>query len=87
MGETDIILDKRHMTRVVVDHYSIRIYFGNVLHVYIKRSEFLGLQSWSDSSNEYSIEFALVGGSLIVEYDEAEKWLEILKAMDGILLA
>jgi len=75
------------MTRVVADHYSIRIYFGNVLHVYLKRSAFLGLQSWSDSSNEFSIEFALVGGSLIVEYDDAEKWLAILKGLDGILLA
>lgn len=71
--------------RVAVDHYAIRVYFGDVLHIHVKRSAFLGLQSWSDGPNDYSIEFSLTEGSILTEYDDAEKWLAILKLLDGVL--
>lgn len=70
---------------VVVDHYSIRVYFGDVLHLHIKRSAFHGLQSWSDGPNDYSIEFSVGEGSILVEYDGADKWRAVLKALDGVL--
>ena len=73
------------MPRVCIDHYSIRIYFGEVLHLYVKRLELLGLQSWRDGEHSYSIEFTLTGGSITAEYDDADKWRVILKALDDIL--
>jgi len=71
--------------RVVADHYSIKVYFGDVLHVHVKRSAFLGLQSWSDGPHHYSIEFSLTDGFLTVEYDDAENWRAILGALDRLL--
>jgi len=71
--------------RVVADHYSIKVYFGDALHVHIRRSVYLGFQSWSDGPHDYSIEFALEGGSILTEYDNAENWLAILRALDGVL--
>jgi hypothetical protein len=71
--------------RVEVDHYSIRVYFGDALHIHIRRSVYLGFQSWSDGPHDFSIEFALDGGSLLTEYDNAESWRSILRALDGAL--
>lgn len=72
--------------RIEVDHYAIRVYFGDALHLHVDRSAYLGLQAWSDGPNDYSIEFSLRENSaLLVEYDNAEKWLAILKLLDGVL--
>jgi len=71
--------------RVIIDHYCIKVYFGDALHIYVKRSSFLGLSSWSDGPSDYSIEFSLTDGSVLVEYDDPEKWLAILKLLDGVL--
>jgi hypothetical protein len=73
------------MPRVVVDYYGIRIYFGAVLHLHVKRSKLLGVQSWRDGETNYSIEFVLNGGSVRAEYDDRATWETILKALDEVL--
>lgn len=73
------------MPTVVLDHYAIRIYFGSVLHLYVKRSALLGVQSWMDGDKNYSIEYEMIGGSIRTEYSDRRTWETILKSLDGIL--
>lgn len=73
------------MPRVVLDHYAIRIYFGEILHLHIDRSKLLGMQSWTDGNFDYSIEYVMRGGSVRTEYSDRGTWEAILKSLDGIL--
>lgn len=70
---------------VAVDHYAVRIHFGDLLHAHFKRSEYLGLQSWTDGPHDYSIEVTLTGGSITLEYESAENWRAVLTALDKVL--
>lgn len=73
------------MPTVCLDHYAIRIYFGSVLHLYIDRSRLLGVQSWTDGDHDFSIEYAMRGGSIVTEYSSRETWRAILTALDDVL--
>jgi hypothetical protein len=68
--------------RVQRNFYHLRIYFGDTLHVHLDASKILGMQSWQDGECECSIEFALAGGSLRVEYDDEAKWRSVLVEME-----
>ena len=71
---------------VVLDHYAIRIYFGEVLHLHLDRAKLLGVQAWTDGDHDFSIEYALSGGSIVTEYSDREVWRSILAALDHVLL-
>jgi hypothetical protein len=72
--------------RVVTDHYAIRVYFGDVLHLHVDRAKYVGLQSWTDHAASYSIEITTRdGASITLEYDRADKWRAVLKAIDEVL--
>lgn len=70
------------MPSIVIDHYSIRVYFGSLLHLHIKRSKYLGVQAWTDDNANYSIEFALKGGFIRTVYSDRDAWETIIKALD-----
>jgi hypothetical protein len=68
--------------RVQRNFYHLRIYFGETLHVHLDASKILGMQAWQDGECEFSIEFALAGGSLRIEYDDEAKWRSVLVEME-----
>lgn len=72
------------MITIENNHYDIRIKFNGILHVHIPKAKYLGLQSWRDGDNNFSIEYHLIGGNIICEYDTIEKWTFILDELDKI---
>jgi hypothetical protein len=64
---------------------SLRIYFGDTLHLHVKRSKLLGVQSWRYGENNYSIEYTMDGNNILTEYDDKEKFEAILRRLDEIL--
>lgn len=67
------------------DFDSIKIRFGGVLHAHITKSKLLGVQSWRYGPKKFSIEYVMVGGSILTEYDSEQKWKTILHELDKIL--
>jgi hypothetical protein len=70
---------------VCLDYYAIRIYFGEVLHLHVKRAKLLAVQSWTDGEKNYSIEYVLRGGSIRTQYGDFAIWRSILNALDSVL--
>lgn len=64
---------------------AIRVKYGGVIHLRLRRSALLGIQSWKRGQSNYFIEFTMVGGVITSEYDDAEKWKMILAKLDEIL--
>ena len=64
---------------------SIRIYFGDLLHLHVQRSKLLGIQSWRNGDKNYSIQYVMVGGTVTTEYDDKEKFEAILKQLDKLI--
>lgn len=67
---------------VKTNYDSIRIYINDVLSVFLKRSELLGFYGLVNGGGKFQIEFCLVGGNLICEYDDFEKFKAILTELD-----
>lgn len=55
------------------------------MHLRIKRSKLLGIQSWRHGENNYFIEFTMEGGVITSDYDVEAKWKTILNGLDKIL--
>lgn len=66
--------------RVQLEFDAVRVYIRDVLQVNVRRSELLGVQSWTWPGN-YSIEYTLRGGTMLTEYTAEEMWLAVL---DGL---
>jgi hypothetical protein len=61
------------------------IYINNVVHVKIRQTKLMGIQSWVDSVNGYCINVYLTEGPVVsLEYDSANKWLKVLKLFESI---
>lgn len=65
-----------------IDHYTIRIYVDNVLHLYIWKEQLLGFQSWIDTKRRHVIEYYLKDGKILSEYDDRETWVQVLKILE-----
>jgi hypothetical protein len=70
---------------VTITHYSIKVYFGEHLHLYAAMKDFIGIESWKDSPTNFSIKFAMKGGSIHCQYDDRERWLSILDQLNTLL--
>lgn len=64
---------------------AIIVRFGGALHLRIKRSKLLGIQSWRHGDKNYFIEFTMEGGVITSDYDVEAKWLAILAGLERIL--
>ena len=64
---------------------SIKVRFDDILHLYIKKAEFIGLQSWMETGKKFCIEFTMRDGVIVTEYDDFEKFKTILKQLDPLL--
>lgn len=65
----------------------IKIYINDLLHVYIKKEDLTGLQSWIEGASNshvktYHIEFYTKNGEIECVYDSKEKWTELLKLLN-----
>lgn len=68
---------------VKLEFDSLRVYIKNTLHVHIRRSDLLGVQSWQ-WPNYYAIEYVMKGGTVLTEYTEIETWLSILTQLQTL---
>lgn len=72
---------------VELEHDAIVIRCRGLIHVHIRRSEYLGFQSWRNGENNYAVEFTLRdSGVLLCEYDTREKWECVLRGLEKVLL-
>jgi len=74
-------------TRITLtaDFYAIRIHIGETLHLHVDRSKLLAVQSWCDHEHSFSVEWVMVGGAMVTEYTDRERWQTILKHVEDIL--
>lgn len=68
-----------------LDFDAIKIKFGGVLHFRLVRSKLLSIQAWRQGDKNFSIEYTMVGGAALCEYDDEEKWKTILAGLDDVL--
>lgn len=72
----------------VRDHYHIKIYIDNVVHLHLDYENHDGFQSWFDGNGKdkqkvYSIEFYRKQGEpILTQYDSRKIWEDILKVLD-----
>lgn len=71
--------------RVELGYNCLKVYFLDTLHLRIKLSELIGVQSWRTGDKNFSIEYTMIGGSVTTEYDCPEKWKAILSGVDRLL--
>lgn len=61
----------------------IRIYFDEILHLHIDKTDLICIQSWYMTKTDYRIElYFKEGNPVILEYDSMEKWKSVLKLFD-----
>lgn len=64
---------------------AIVVKFGGSMHLRIKRSKLLGIQSWRHGEKNYFIEFTMEGGVITSDYDVEAKWKTILSGLEKVL--
>lgn len=67
---------------VKIDYMDIKVLIDNILFLCIDRGEYIGLQSWSNGNGHYCIEFYTKTNNILTEYDNKEKWLQMLEALN-----
>lgn len=71
----------------------VKIYCGELLHLALKRSKYLGFQAWVEdrpgplpaepSKTWFCVEFYLEGqAAVLCEYDTRQKWEGLLRLLD-----
>lgn len=68
---------------VKLEFGAVKIFFGDVLHLSIKRSDLLGIQSWK-YRDQFCIEYTLKGGDILTEYEHLEHFEAILKGLEKV---
>lgn len=65
---------------------TMRIYINDLLHVSLKLSALLGINSWieGDNQDQYFIEYTLVGGVIQCEYNTEAKWVSVLQELNKL---
>lgn len=59
-----------------------KIHFDTILHLTIRLDELIGVHSWHQGGMFY-IEYTTKTNYILTEYDTKEKWMEVLKLIDG----
>jgi hypothetical protein len=70
---------------VTQDFDTIRIHFGDVLHLSVSKPDLLGVHSWRFSDRNFSIEYVMRGATMLTEYDDEAKWRAILSQLEKII--
>jgi hypothetical protein len=73
---------------VKADFYAIRVYFGEALHLSLRRADLWAVQSWVESAERACIEFTSVtGASVTCEYEDPAIFGHLLAELDKVLHA
>ncbi len=70
---------------IKTDKNAIKLYINGFLHVSIKRSRLIGVQSW-EMDGMYFVEYTINGGSVLSEYNKIGKWKKVLELLDSLEL-
>lgn len=77
--------------RLKINDKSIKIYINDLIHLLIKKDEFIGIQSWImeykligfiQITPKYFIEYITKTRNILTEYDDIEKWKAILALLN-----
>ncbi len=77
---------KKSPITVELGHDAIVIRFHGLIHLHLRRSKYIGFQSWMQGEKNYLIEYSMDGGSVLCEYDSREKWETIIRGLERVLL-
>lgn len=61
--------------------YKHRILINGIAHLSINIDELVGIQSYHDELNKFTIEYYLKTRTIKCEYDREDTWKEILKLL------
>lgn len=72
------------MITIKRDNEQLRIYFDDILHLYIKMNDLIGIQSWIDiNSGGFFIEYYFsTGPKITCNYNVRTRWTEMLKLLE-----
>ncbi len=63
----------------------IRIFINNTLHVYILKENLLAINSFNNAENDYSIQIHFKSNTILLQYDNKQKWVAVLKELNSKL--
>jgi hypothetical protein len=66
-------------------HYYFKVIIDNLCHVCIEREEFIGIHSYYDCDTMCVIEYITKTNKIKTEFDNIEKWKQVLKALNDNL--
>ena len=75
--------------RIVNQDKEIKVYINDIIHLSFLKQRYIGLQSFISTGTipNYYIEVYFIGNdSIILEYNNREDWVQILKLLEVILL-
>lgn len=84
--ERDILLGKiPNKYRLIIKNNAINIFIKSLLHISVKKSDLIGVQSWVSGYKKplYTIEFTLKDDVIISEYTDKIDWMAILKLIEN----
>lgn len=71
---------------IKVEDNCIKLYINDLIHVAIKKPDFVGYTSWiigfQEPTRKYCIEFITKDQDILTEYNDIKKWKTILKLLD-----
>jgi hypothetical protein len=59
-----------------------KIFCNFILHLCFKHRELLSVHAWIESTDWYCIELYLTNDKILLEYDDRNKWINILELFD-----
>lgn len=62
-----------------------KIYINDILHICIPNSKKIIIQNWITNKSWFSIEVQIGKQKTVFEYDDFNKWAEIIKLLDSTL--
>lgn len=67
----------------VIKGNCVKIYIGGIMHLCYPQGSLMGIQTYIKNVKWYCIDIYLINNTTILcEYDESEKWTEIIKLLD-----
>jgi len=66
---------------------ALKVRFGSMTHLRIDVTKLIGFQSWREGygNRKFVIEYTMVGGQIVCEYDTEDNWKAILDGLDKAL--
>lgn len=56
----------------------IKVFINHTLHIYILKENLVGLNSFKNAENDYSIQIHFKTNTILLQYDNKELWMKVL---------